>query len=251
MATNFRTLAISAASIAMLAGTAVVPLPSQAVTPPPSVNITVPNYSHTARVSPTEYKALRLSAKLKKQTRGQTLDYRKAKKIFGKGATRASWRRQYTAGWKTAGGKTSHVSKAERKKIEAERKKYQPKSAIGTLAKCEGKSGYVRLDPSQNDYFNLNYFDSCETNKLTRNIGWCVGIAGGIAMMIPHPAVVAIMSLFVTGCGGTYAWVIAARDNSSLRAVIVKTGNVTKAQPANPTPQNPVRYQVPVRIVPQ
>ncbi|MCW2803179.1 MAG: hypothetical protein JWN06_1396 [Propionibacteriaceae bacterium] len=59
------------------------------------------------------------------------------------------------------------------------------------------------------------------------------------------------MSLFVTGCGGTYAWVTAARDNSSLRAVIVKTGNVTKAQPASPTPQNPVRCQVPVRIVPQ
>ncbi len=42
-----------------------------------------------------------------------------------------------------------------------------------------------------------------------------------------------------------------SQADSDLNAIIVKNGDIVKVEPKNPTPQNPVRYQVPVRISPQ
>jgi hypothetical protein len=59
------------------------------------------------------------------------------------------------------------------------------------------------------------------------------------------------MALFMAGCGGSDTWIATAQANSDLHAVIIMTGDINKYYPVHPTPQNPARYQVPVKVKPQ
>jgi hypothetical protein len=210
-------------------------------------------YEHVADVSSTEHRALVLARRLKEETPRKTMDYRVAKKVFGSSSRDISWRRQYAAGWKLGGGKVAHVSKAELKKIEKVRKRSQSPvpHPDAQVAACTGVSGHKFLDPKKDDYYHADYLNSCETNRVIRNLGWCVGAAGLIGAMAGHPGVGAIMALFIFGCGGTAGWVSTAQANSDLNAVIVMTGDTHKYYPVHPTPQNPSRYQLPVKVKPQ
>ena len=263
MLAKLRLLVIALAAMAVLVSVTVAPAPATAA-PPRQPDVTLAaakvNYSHTAKVSVARYNTIKIAAKLKGQTKGKTLDYRKAVKAFGEGASRTSWRREYAAGWKLGGGKISHVSKAELKKIDQERKEHQPRSSAklsssadlkAKAPNCSGRSGYVKKNYHTDDWPNWSYFNSCQTNKLIRNFTWCAGGAGLIAAMIAHPGVSAIMALFVFGCGGSAGWISTAASNSTLNAMIVKTGDIVKYYPEKPTPTNPTRYQVPVKVVPQ
>ena len=75
--------------------------------------------------------------------------------------------------------------------------------------------------------------------------------AAVIAALVGHPGVSAIMALFVAGCGGANAWIATAQANSDVNAVIIMTGDTHKYYPVHPTPQNPSRYQIPVKVKPQ
>jgi len=225
---------------------------AEPVAPPADLAAPAPT-THHPRVSVTQYKAMKKVVRVKRKAHGRTLDYREAKKEFGK---KVSWRRQFAAGWKLSGGKLTHVSKAETKAIEKVRRAKQPPTPgaaalhlLQAAPNCQGRVGH-ELHPNT-DYYHWDYFNSCQTNKLIRNFSWCVGGAGLIAGMLGNPGVGAIMALFIGICGGAVGWISTAQANSDVSAIIVKNGDIVKFEPRNPTPKNPVRYQVPVRISPQ
>ncbi len=147
---------------------------------------------------------------------GRTLDYRDAKKEFGK---KVSWRRQFAAGWKLGGGKLTHVSKAETKAISKTRKRYQPPAPVldarllQAAPNCRGRTGH-ELHPGT-DYYHWDYFNSCQTNKIIRNLTWCLGGAGFIGTVAGNPGVAAIMALFMAMCGGAVAWIAAPRPTAT------------------------------------
>jgi len=225
---------------------------AEPVAPPADVAEAPAPTTHSARVSVKQYKAMKKVVRVKRKADGRTLDYREAKKEFGK---KVSWRRQFAAGWKLGGGELTHVSKAETKAISKTRKRYQPPAPpldarlLQAAPNCRGRTGH-ELHPGT-DYYHWDYFNSCQTNKIIRNLTWCLGGAGFVGTVAGNPGVGAIMALFMFMCGGAVAWIAAPQADSDLNAIIVKNGDIVKVEPKNPTPQNPVRYQVPVRISPQ
>ena len=68
--------------------------------PPTNVAEAPAPTTHIARVSVKQYKAMKKVVRVKEKAEGRTLDYREAKKEFGK---KVSWRRQFAASWKRAG----------------------------------------------------------------------------------------------------------------------------------------------------
>jgi hypothetical protein len=215
----------------------------------PTASSQGPRYTYTVHFGSSTYKLAQLVAKMKKQTKGRTLDYRVAKKVFGKGDTRVKWRRQVAAGWWDAGGKLSHISKAERRKVDAFRDRVGQSQLYALQAACTGRSGHERLDPTKEDYFNRNYYNSCQVNIIKRNFSICGLAAGAVGVIFRNPGVTAMMALVGFVCGGTSAWLAAAQENSDVLAVIVMTGGIQKETPR--PPGSPVRYQIPVKVVPQ
>lgn len=200
------------------------------------------------------FPGVKMAAKLKSETKGATMDYRKARKIFG---SHRSWRREYAAGWLAAGKKISHVTAAERREIAKARKRHlKPRDLrAGSFrltpdggSNCRGRSGYVRLDERRSDYFNRYYFDSCQTNVIIRNFGSCMGVAGLLAGLIPNPGTAATAALVIFGCGAASSWVQTAQANSSVSAIIVETGRYVKYTPRT---GGASRYQTPVKVRPQ
>lgn len=207
-----------------------------------------PAVRHTVSISTTQYKAVKYGVRAAKTAKGRTLDYRQARKVFGK---KVSWRRQFAGGWLGGNSKLTHVSSAERKAIAREVRKHHGVAAQTINKKCMGWSGWKK--PANQNYWNDWYYDSCRTNLIVRNLTWCVGSAGMLAGWIGSASAgtAAIISLLVFGCGAAIPWITTAQANSAVSAIIIRTGDVSTQLPKNPTPQNPRLYQVPVIIYPQ
>lgn len=212
-------------------------------------------------ISPTMYSFVKIAVNVKrKATKKKSLDYKKATSYFKSSKKYGTdWRRRYAAGWLIGGGTIKNISKAERKKVNAEKKKAEAISKkrlsladsrfLPDGTNCQGVTKYV--EHPKTDYPRWWYWDSCKSNLIVRNAGISITIVGVLGPLTGNPGVTALTSLYSAGAGITIPMVGSAQANSKKSAIIIKGGPPRKYEPTKPTKQNPLRYQLPVRIDPQ
>lgn len=166
--------------------------------------------------SATEWKYIKLARATHDANDSGTLNYRIAKRKFG---SHVSWRRQYAAGWKIAGGRISHISSAELSKVKAVMNKYRRTAASFSVqpmaTNCHGVTKKTGTSPWK------YYLNSCDTNKLYEYLGLC-GIAGGlVARFVPRVGTV-IGPLMIAACGAIGLQIVTAQNNSTLHAIIIE-----------------------------
>ncbi len=145
-----------------------------------------------ASVSASQYAALKIARDvINKDTKGRTLDYKKARKRFGKHST---YRRELAAAWLTSGGRIKNISKAESTKV----RKYRPTSnktaakglaSTGTGTNCTGDTTYFTFGPGAPNYY---FYDSCDTEDIKTGLTLCmigaVLVAQSCSMSVSEPA---------------------------------------------------------------
>lgn len=197
------------------------------------------SYAHRASVSKAQMKGLRIARTVVlKDTKGKVLDYKKAKKHWGKHTT---YRRQFAGAWIAAGGKVTHISKKERKKVNRWVLRAPVPAANGMHAQarhCTGRTAYYWVP-----WTNYYYYDSCRTNDFQRNAAFCMTGAGFAAAALPNPGAAVTISLLIAGCATTATWINSAQQNSDVNAIIVVTQRGYDYSRG--------RYVAPVRIEPQ
>jgi len=207
-------------AVAVVCSVALVAPPAGA-TPVTSQSTQPVVYKHRASVSKAQMRGLRIARTvILKDTKGKVLDYRKSKKHWARHTT---YRRQFAGAWIAAGGKVTHISKAERKRVNrwVLRAKGTHSSTAGLTTQarnCTGDTVYYRIGA-----VNYYFYDSCKTNDFKRNVAFCMTGAGFAAAAFPNPGVAVSMALLIAGCAATGSWISTAQENSDKNAILVIT----------------------------
>lgn len=175
-------------------------------------------HKYTAKVSPIERQAVKQGQQIRSATTGHTMDYRVAIAKYKGSRHPVNWRRQFVAGWIWAGGRVTHISSHERSLVMQVGRRYM----AGMV--CTGQTK-VRIR-AQFTYRTWIWANSCITNYLVKSGEYCVGAAGAVALILGKslaPAV--ILGSLMMACGGYAGWFAAARDNSSVHAIILRIGD--------------------------
>jgi hypothetical protein len=185
-----------------------------------------PKHHKFSQLSKSEKAAIKLAARLDaKATKGRVLDYKRANK-YDRGEV--LFRRKFTAGWLSTGGKVVNISRNERKKVhrfipKGDKYWMLPKNSFG-VPQCSGKTKYVqRGRVGRPGYRAESWYNSCDTAKLLWVYGATSLLLGGVAMYPPITAVAGPMSVLM-GLGVLY--VTYRRDLSKMMAVYTWHGNV-------------------------
>ncbi|MCW2804311.1 MAG: hypothetical protein JWN06_2528 [Propionibacteriaceae bacterium] len=257
MAIAIRTLALALASLAMLTSTALGPVPAAANSAPPLL----PAGSAPSRVtlSATQWRAAGYVTKARNyavSAKGSTMNYTKMKKVFGtKNSLLVDWRRQMAAGFRQAGGRITHISKAEKKKIEAKRKKVYGKrkplagAAVSgmvspTSSPCLGRSGKAIVNRNETH----KYYNSCETKDLEYYWGGCVLAMAFIGKFTEKAKKIDLPRYLIGSfCGFEAAQIKRAADRSSTGSIYLRT---YREEAYMPYPSQ-VRYSITYTLIPQ
>lgn len=212
--------------IAFMAGALAAPKTASAE---PVPKASYPSGTRTVTISPKTWNKIKKSAavtkaNLKGERTTSTLDYRIAKRTF----SAISSARKFAAGWDWSGGRISHISDYERRKVAWHK---QQQFMLTPLKVCRGVSKQT-FDPDWK-YDAWTYLDSCQTNKLIRDRGGVLalcGLADKIFSKIKHPAGwigQGATSMCVVFFALRTLDIVEARANSPVGGVVVGTKYVT------------------------
>lgn len=203
--------------------------------------------SYTVSLSSIEKRYAELAAQTAVTTKGSlTLNHRNSVTIFYKTKAYAkyhvSWRRQFEYGWILGGGRLSNISSYELGKVYSEGNKYQSREASGyggakvnggtttnglpveikAPTPCTGRSAAGYHSGDARPWWT--YWNSCDTDKVVRNLTWCGGSMGVAAAILAKVKAEAAIFFVVVGgvCGLAATWVQYAKDHSTLEAVLMK-----------------------------
>lgn len=180
--------------------------------------------------SHTKLAVASMSAKTRNSTDTNTVDYRKAIAYFKTSSSNhTTWRRQWGAGWLDGGGKISHITAGELKKVKAVRSSLRALVQAGAQPfspNCKGinkvtnphNQGTGPIFTSTTSY----YFNSCRTNGLIADAGVCAAaLAFGSIAAGKNPWIKALIAMGIFICAATTAQVTAAKSNSSVGSIII------------------------------
>lgn len=156
----------------------------------------------------------------------KTLNYVTANK-YDKG--RVTARRKFAAGYWWAGGRITHISKAELAKVKTYRPKHKrPRGAASfastdgalnaQIARCTSRSAvYKHVNGSK--FYNVIFYNSCETKAVIDALNSAALLAGVVALVQPEAAPLsgAVAALLVIG-GTTVSYYA---DISEVNAIVV------------------------------
>lgn len=221
--------------------------------------VEVATSSPDVRLTPTQWKAAKLARDARNKAMradGMAMDYRRMKTIFGtKSKTRIGWRREMAAGFRQAGGRLTHISKAEARLVERRRRQIYASDALlardqsSTRRKpdpggdCKGRTGTVVKGKT-----SYQYLDSCEVIDLTYAWGTCASTMGAIGFFassskrVSWPAY--LIGAFCVYWAGELARAAAKSDD---HAIYIQT---YKAEAYRPYPGG-VRYHIRTTVHPQ
>lgn len=230
--------------------------PAVATPHPPPADAT--SNRSTVTLSTTQWKAVKLVTKARNDAvtpGGASMDYAKVKRIFAVNKTYGTdWRRQMAAGYLQAGGRITDISKVEKAKVNAMRKKMYGKKRVSGAARslkdlspyCTGKSGKVVVNKHES---HTNY-NSCQTDDLVDLWTGCMGLMGSAVALatkkkVPKLAIPAyVIGVF---CAAERKVLTRAQRQSKDRAVYIR---MYQQQTYVPYPGG-LRYYITYTVEPQ
>jgi hypothetical protein len=201
------------------------------------------SYKHQATVSKSQMAGLRIAKDVaNKDSKGKTLDYKKAAKRWGK---HTIYRRQFAGAWLATGGKIKNIGKSEFNRVKKYRLKAKATRATGMVSarsgtNCTGSTSYFW---APHKGINFYYFDSCRTNDFKANLTFCMTGAGFAAALLRNEGVAVVMAILLAGCAAATNWISKAQSNSRVNAILILTRRGYDYDTG--------RYVAPVEIKPQ
>lgn len=152
------------------------------------------------------------------------LDYAKANR-YDQG--HVTFRRLFAAGWLTAGGRITHISSAERKKVHSYVRRGDPfSSSRDHLGRkhCTGQNKVVTSGTHVSIYhmrvhrYTAQWYDSCQTNLILFTFGTTAAVAAALAYFIQPAA--PFLVVFGTLVAVYAAYIDYRRNLSDVGAII-------------------------------
>lgn len=173
----------------------------------------------TAYLSHSEWDAVKRGVNVYTVNDSRTLDYRIAIAKYKTSPHPVNWRRQFAAGWLKQ-GPISHISSSELAAVKRVQKNMgfaeQPLGVHPDTPNCTGVSKKTSGSTAVHYYFN-----SCQTTNAIYAAVGCIPLIGLFLGRLPGIGGTIVQGLGIAGCVITGGMISAARDNSSVHAIIV------------------------------